>query len=150
MKNTYLDKKGLETAYSIMRDKGMKYIFHGTQEEWVALTPEEQNEYDQAEIVDNAYLSTVGSRLTISNVVLAPAQWEADTTYPEYPFRYSVTMLGVTDKFSPDVRLNLDTLVSGIICPIADCTDDTIYLYAASRPTELIDVPCIICDLVEV
>ena len=33
-----------------LRGRGMKYIFHGTEEEWDALTDEEKDRYDQAEL----------------------------------------------------------------------------------------------------
>lgn len=37
---------------SSLRGRGMKYIFHGAQDEWDALSAAEQDKYDQAEIED--------------------------------------------------------------------------------------------------
>ena len=37
---------------SSLRGRGMKYIFHGSQDEWDALSAAEQDKYDQAEIED--------------------------------------------------------------------------------------------------
>lgn len=37
---------------SSLRDRGMKYIFHGSQAEWDALSADEQDKYEQAEIED--------------------------------------------------------------------------------------------------
>ena len=48
----FLDYAGLKRVLKTHKDRGMRYIFHGTLAEWEALSSAEQNKYEQAEIID--------------------------------------------------------------------------------------------------
>lgn len=67
-----------------LRGRGTRYIFHGTEAEWEALSDKERNKYDQAELTDPAfrYIDNMQDSLPTGAVVpyagtIIPAGWLA-------------------------------------------------------------------------
>lgn len=58
MDKKYLNKRGLATLLGLIKF-GHKKIWHGTQDEWDALSAEEKDKYDQAEIEDQNGIAAV-------------------------------------------------------------------------------------------
>ena len=124
-------------------------IFRGTLAEWEALTPTEQNYYDQAEIDDGQYMTNV-NQIVAHDKVVAVADWQADATYAGFSYKAEISMPGVTADYSPDVRLSFDDIGSGIFAPVADAATDKVVIYASAVPAAAITIPVIICTLMSV
>ena len=124
-------------------------IFRGTLAEWEALTPTEQNYYDQAEIDDDQYMTNV-NQIVAHDKVVAVADWAADATYAGYGYKAEITVAGVTTNYSPDVRFGFTEIMSEQFAPVADTSTDKVIIYAKAIPSAAITIPAIICTLLEV
>ena len=124
-------------------------IFRGTQAEWDALTPTEQNYYDQAEIDDDQYMTNV-NQIVAHDKVVAVADWQADATYTGFSYKAEISMPGVTADYSPDVRFDFADINSGSFAPVADAGTDKVIIYANAGPAAAITIPVIICTLMSV
>lgn len=83
--------------------------------------------------------------LHFTNTVVSYNDFQPDTTYPQYPYRATVPLLGVDNTRVPEVILSLEDAISEIYAPVAESYDGGIYLYAVTPPDELIMIPTIIC-----
>ena len=124
-------------------------IFRGTLAEWEALTPTEQNYYDQAEIDDDQYMTNV-NQIVAHDKVVAVADWQADATYSGFSYKAEISMPGVTADYSPDVRFDFDDINSGTFAPVADAAADKVVIYASAVPASAVTIPVIICTLMSV
>lgn len=52
-----------------------------------------------------------------------------DTTYSSYPYKYTYTVEGVTQKCRADVVLSVDDATSGNYAPITECASGVVYLW---------------------
>lgn len=52
-----------------------------------------------------------------------------DTTYSSYPYKYTYTIEGVTQKCRVDVVLSVDDATSGNYAPITECASGVVYLW---------------------
>lgn len=52
-----------------------------------------------------------------------------DTTYSSYPYKYTYTVEGVTQRCRADVVLSVDDATSGNYAPITECASGAVYLW---------------------
>lgn len=52
-----------------------------------------------------------------------------DTTYSSYPYKYTYTVEGVTQRCRADVVLSVDDATSGNYAPITECASGVVYLW---------------------
>ena len=101
----------------------------------------------------NTALGKIGSATAVSTLAFGPrsvatSAWAADSTQPDYGFRAAIALDGVTENYSPDVRLSLTDAVSGILSPVAASYNGGVYIYASEQPAAAVNVESIICTLV--
>lgn len=125
-------------------------IFRGTQAQWDALTQQEQDYYDQAEIEEDSYVSVPGTLIVANNSVVAVADWVPDATYTGYGYKAAIPVTDVTANYSPDVRFGFDDAMSGKFASIADTGAGVVNIYASEVPATDITIPVIICTLMSV
>ena len=53
----------------------------------------------------------------------------SDTTYSSYPYKYTYTVNGVTQRCRADVVLSVDDATSGNYAPITECASGVVYLW---------------------
>lgn len=53
----------------------------------------------------------------------------SDTTYSSYPYKYTYTVEGVTQRCRADVVLSVDDATSGNYAPITECASGVVYLW---------------------
>lgn len=135
---------------STSEQANLNKIFRGTKEAWDNLTQQEQDYYDQAEIVEDSYISVPGTLIVAHDQVVAVADWQAGATYSGYGYKAEIDMPGVTADYSPDIRLSFANISSSIFAPVADAITDKVVIYAKSVPSAAITIPVIICTLMSV
>jgi hypothetical protein len=84
-------------------------------------------------------------KLQFNNVSVEVADFVADTTYEDFPFRASVPLEGVIESMIPEVVFSLLDATSGNFAPVAETYNGGVYLYASDKPEGNITVPVIIC-----
>lgn len=84
------------------------------------------------------------ARLQFADVTVETEDWDADTTYEDYPFRAAVALAGALATMTPEVIFGLTEAASGNFAPVAEAYDGGVYLYAADVPEDDITVPTII------
>lgn len=77
------------------------------------------------------------------NVTVPVSAWAADTTYPQYPYRATVTASGVTANHYCEIVFSLNDATSGYFAPICESIADGIYIYATAIPIAAITIPTI-------
>lgn len=135
---------------STSEQANLNKIFRGTKDEWDNLTQQEQDYYDQAEIVEDSYISVPGTLIVAHDNVVAVADWQADLTYSDYGYKAAIPVTDVTADYSPDVRFAYTEAVSGKFSPIADTGAGVVNIYASEVPAASITIPVIICTLMSV
>ena len=101
----------------------------------------------------NTALGKIGSATAVNTLAFGPrtvatSAWAADTTQPDYGFRASIPLTGVTENHSPDVRLSIADATSGILSPVAASYNGGVYIYASEQPSATVNIESIICTLV--
>lgn len=76
---------------------------------------------------------------------VASSAWDGDSTYPEYPYRASVTLAGVTANHAPVVNFSSTDSLSGKLSPVADSYAGGVYIYATEAIAETVNIGSIIC-----
>lgn len=76
---------------------------------------------------------------------VASSAWAGDSTYPEYPYRASVTLAGVTANHAPVVNFSSTDSLSGKLSPVADSYAGGVYIYATEAIAETVNIGSIIC-----
>lgn len=79
-----------------------------------------------------------------SNITVSTSQWSSSTTYPQYPFRATLTFQGCNATYIPEVFPSADAIDLGILAPIAETGTNCVYLYASEKPTVSIKINHII------
>lgn len=80
-----------------------------------------------------------------NNVSVEVADFVADATYEDFPFRASVPLEGVLETMIPEVIFSLADSTSGLFAPVAESYNGGVYLYASDLPEADVTVPVIIC-----
>ena len=84
-------------------------------------------------------------KLQFNNVSVNVADFVADATYEDFPFRAAVSLEGVLDSMIPEIIFSLLDATSGLFAPIAETYNGGVYLYATDVPKAAVTVPVIIC-----
>lgn len=80
-----------------------------------------------------------------NNVSVEVADFVADATYEDFPFRAAVSLEGVLDSMIPEIIFSLLDATSGLFAPVAETYNGGVYLYASDVPEANVTVPVIIC-----
>lgn len=80
-----------------------------------------------------------------NDVSVEVADFVADATYEDFPFRASVPLKGVIESMIPEVIFGLLDATSGLFAPVAESYNGGVYLYASDVPEADVMVPVIIC-----
>lgn len=80
-----------------------------------------------------------------NNVSVNVADFVADATYEDFPFRAAVSLEGVLDSMIPEIIFSLLDATSGLFAPIAETYNGGVYLYATDAPEATVTIPVIIC-----
>lgn len=97
-----------------------------------------------ADEITPAAIGAEKARLQFADVEVAAEDWDADTTYDDYPFRASVALTGTVAAMTPEVIFGLADATSGSFAPVAAAYAGGVYLYAAEVPGATITIPTII------
>ncbi len=84
-------------------------------------------------------------KVQFNNVSVNMADFVADTTYENFPFRAAVSLEGVLKSMIPEIIFSLADATSGLFAPVAESYNGGVYLYASDLPEANITVPVIIC-----
>lgn len=76
---------------------------------------------------------------------VASSAWASDDTYPDYPYRASIVLSGVTANHVPSVNFNSTDALSGKLSPISESYNGGVYIYATEALTEAVSVGSITC-----
>ena len=71
--------------------------------------------------------------------------WASDSTYPDYPYRASIALPGVTASHIPSVNFTSSDALSGKLSPVSESYDGGVYIYASGAFTAEVDVGSITC-----
>lgn len=72
----------------------------------------------------------------------AVSSWDSDNTYPDYPYRASIAITGVTASDMAEVVFGLDQAISGDYAPVCETYAGGVYVYSAVNTA--ITIPTII------
>lgn len=84
-------------------------------------------------------------KLQFNNTSVNVADFVADNTHEDYPFRASVPLVGVIESMIPEVIFSLVDATSGLFAPVAESYNGGVYLYASDAPEATVVIPTIIC-----
>jgi hypothetical protein len=84
-------------------------------------------------------------KLQFNNVSVEVADFVADATYEDFPFRASVPLEGVIGSMIPEVIFGLLDATSGNFAPVSESYNGGVYLYASDIPEADATIPVIIC-----
>lgn len=76
---------------------------------------------------------------------VATSAWASDSTYPDYPYRASIALSGVTANHAPIVNFSNADSLSGKLSPVADSYAGGVYIYATEALTETVNIGSVIC-----
>lgn len=76
---------------------------------------------------------------------VATSAWASDSTYPDYPYRASVPLSGVTANHAPVVNFSNADSLSGKLSPVADSYAGGVYIYATESLAETVNIGSVIC-----
>lgn len=111
------------------------------QNQFEALLKAIQNELQNLEAGTGVELK----KLQFNNVSVNVADFVADTTYEDFPFRAEISLEGVLDYMIPEIIFGILDVTSGLFAPVAESYNGGVYLYASDLPEANITVPVIIC-----
>ena len=111
------------------------------QNQFEALLKAIQNELQNLEAGTGVELK----KLQFNNVSVNVADFVADTTYEDFPFRATVPLEGVLESMIPEIIFSLADATSGLFAPVAESYNGGVYLYASDLPEANVTVPVIIC-----
>lgn len=86
-------------------------------------------------------------KLTFHDVVAKASEFISNSVYADsgYNFRIALALDGVSGSMTPEVVFGVKDATSGNFAPVAETYGGGVYIYSATRPTEDIVVPTIIC-----
>lgn len=111
------------------------------QSQFEALLKSIQNELQDLEAGTAVELK----KLQFNNTSVEVADFVADATYEDFPFRASVALEGVLEPMIPEVVFSLLDATSGLFAPVAETYNGGVYLYASDLPEGTVTIPVIIC-----
>lgn len=91
---------------------------------------------DNMDIIDAAIAGAGGADIQTS---VSVASWSSDSTYPDYPYRASVPITGVTASDVAEVVFGVEQAVSGDYAPVCETYSGGVYLYA--KRNDAITIP---------
>ena len=94
--------------------------------------------------VDNKY-NSIDLPLAFGPQTVASSAWASDSTYPDYPYRASVPLSGVTADHAPIVNFSNADSLSGKLSPVADSYAGGVYIYATEALAETVNIGSVIC-----
>ena len=97
--------------------------------------------------VVNALGYTPPQKLTFTNKTVTTSDWEEDETYPDFPYKASITCTGVTADYLAQVIFNVDEVISGIYAPVNETGAGVVNIWASELPEADIVIPTISCLL---
>lgn len=80
-----------------------------------------------------------------TDVRIAPSSYDADATYPDFPFRAAIPLDGINETMTPWVAFDVAEAIGGLFAPVADCYNGGVYIYAESALNYEVIIPTIIC-----
>ena len=84
-----------------------------------------------------------GGALIFNNVAVAVADFVADTTYTDYPYRAAIALTGVALTMIANVVFDVTDATSGNFAPLSDTYAGGTYIYAKEVPAAAITIPTI-------
>lgn len=90
----------------------------------------------------------VNKQLVFTDKKVLSADWSNSTVNAEYPFEVAIECDSVTDAYSADVRLDIDTVLNTECAAVTATGKGKVILYAAAKPGFDFVVPVIICTKV--
>lgn len=81
--------------------------------------------------------------IVAQNVSVSSTSWAGDTTYPDFSYRASISITGVTADMVPEVIFAPTEALSGNYAPVAATYTGGVYIY--SKVSTAIIIPTIIC-----
>lgn len=94
--------------------------------------------------VDNK-VAAIDLPLAFGPKTVASSAWASDSTYPDYPYRASVPLSGVTANHAPIVNFSNADSLSGKLSPVADSYAGGVYIYATEALAETVNIGSVIC-----
>jgi hypothetical protein len=86
---------------------------------------------DNMDIIDAAIAGAGGGADIYTSISVS--SWSSDSTYPDYPYRASVPITGVTASDVAEVVFGVEQAVSGDYAPVCETYSGGVYLYAAAN-----------------
>lgn len=83
-------------------------------------------------------------KLMFTNTSVPAADFQADATYTDFPYRAAVALTGCISGMTPEVIFSLEDAVSGSFAPVAQSYNGGVYIYADGQPSAAITIPTII------
>lgn len=81
--------------------------------------------------------------IVAQNVSVSSTSWAEDTTYPDFSYRTSISISGVTTDMVPEAIFAPTEALSGNYAPVAATYTGGVYIY--SKVSTAIIIPTIIC-----
>lgn len=90
-------------------------------------------------------IDSIDLPLAFGPKTVASSAWASDSTYPDYPYRASVPLSGVTANHAPIVNFSNADSLSGKLSPVADSYAGGVYIYATEALAETVNIGSVIC-----
>lgn len=84
----------------------------------------------------NAYVKPIMR----TNQTIPIASWASNSTYPDFPYRASLSVTNVISGMKPLVSFIPADAILGILCPNSRAYDGGIYIYASEIPSKIITI----------
>ena len=93
-------------------------------------------------------ITSVLTKLTFTNVVVASSAFVSDVTYNEFPYKASIALTNVTSSMLPEVVFSTADAISGIFSPVVESYNGGVYIYSSDIPSGAsITIPSILCTV---
>lgn len=79
---------------------------------------------------------------------LGSADFTADNTYSDYPYKVTITCVGIDDSYFASVNFSTADAHLGIFSPFAETGSDAVSFYATTVPSANVTVTSIICTAI--
>lgn len=83
--------------------------------------------------------------LVYQNLTVAASAFSANATYPNWGYRASIPITGVTTSMVPTVIFSPDDAASGLFANVAATYNGGVYIYASAVPAGTTTIPTILC-----
>lgn len=89
--------------------------------------------------------SSIPATKIFGSFTLGSVDFTADNTYSDYPYKITITCVGVDDSYSASVNFSTADAHLGIFSPFAETGSDAVSFYASSIPAANVTVTSIVC-----